>query len=146
MKKNIFVKRNIIIIVVAILLLVIPISISLVIKNNKKDLDNVEKNKKSYNINSNIISEKEIEGYKITDVKVEMINGLTTYTAKAINITNDTKDLVGFNIYFENKEKALGMISVYINEKLNPNDSVDLINYSDLDLTNATDINYELIK
>lgn len=146
MKKNILVKRNIIIIVVAILLLVIPISISLVIKNNKKDLDNVEKNKKSYNINSNIISEKEIEGYKITDVKVEMINGLTTYTAKAINITNDTKDLVGFNIYFENKEKALGMISVYINEKLNPNDSVDLINYSDLDLTNATDINYELIK
>lgn len=146
MKKNIFVKRNIIIIVVAILLLVIPISISLVIKNNKKDLDNVEKNKKSYNINSNIISEKEIEGYKITDVKVEMINGLTTYTAKAINITNDTKDLVGFNIYFENKEKALGMISVYINEKLNPNDSVDLINYSDLDLTSATDINYELIK
>lgn len=146
MKKNILVKRNIIIIVVAILLLVIPISISLVIKNNKKDLDNVEKNKKSYNINSNIISEKEIEGYKITDVKVEMINGLTTYTAKAINITNDTKDLVGFNIYFENKEKALGMISVYINEKLNPNDSVDLINYSDLDLTSATDINYELIK
>lgn len=146
MKKNILVKRNIIIIVVAILLLVIPISISLVIKNNKKDLDNVEKNKKSYNINSNIISEKEIEGYKITDVKVEMINGLTTYTAKAINITNDTKDLVGFNIYFENKEKALGMISVYINEKLNPNDSVDLTNYSDLDLTSATDINYELIK
>ena len=146
MKKNILVKRNIIIIVVAILLLVIPISISLVIKNNKKDLDNVEKNKKSYNINNNIISEKEIEGYKITDVKVEMINGLTTYTAKAINITNDTKDLVGFNIYFENKEKALGMISVYINEKLNPNDSVDLINYSDLDLTSATDINYELIK
>lgn len=146
MKKNILVKRNIIIIVGAILLLVIPISISLVIKNNKKDLDNVEKNKKSYNINSNIISEKEIEGYKITDVKVEMINGLTTYTAKAINITNDTKDLVGFNIYFENKEKALGMISVYINEKLNPNDSVDLTNYSDLDLTSATDINYELIK
>ena len=146
MKKNILVKRNIIIIVVAILLLVIPISISLAIKYNKKDLDNVEKNKKSYNINSNIISEKEIEGYKITDVKVEMINGLTTYTAKAINITNDTKDLVGFNIYFENKEKALGMISVYINEKLNPNDSVDLINYSDLDLTSATGINYELIK
>ena len=146
MKKNILVKRNIIIIVVAILLLVIPISISLAIKYNKKDLDNVEKNKKSYNINSNIISEKEIEGYKITDVKVEMINGLTTYTAKAINITNDTKDLVGFNIYFENKEKALGMISVYINEKLNPNDSVDLINYSYLDLTSATGINYELIK
>lgn len=146
MKKNILVKRNIIIIIVLILLLFIPISISLAIKNNKKDLDNVEKNKKSYNINSNIISEKEIEGYKITDVKVEMINGLTTYTAKAINITNDTKDLVGFNIYFENKEKALGMISVYINEKLNPNDSVDLINYSDLDLTSATDINYELIK
>ncbi len=146
MKKNILAKRNIIIIVLAILLLVIPISISLVIKNNKKDMDNVEKNKKSYNINSNIISEKEIEGYKITDVKVEIINGLTTYTAKAINTTNEPKDLVGFNIYFENKEKAVGMISIYINEKLNPNDSIDLINYSDLDLTSATDINYELIK
>ena len=46
----------------------------------------------------------------------------------------------------EKSDGDMGMVTVYINGDINPNESVDLINYSDLDLTKATNIKYELIQ
>ena len=136
--------KKIIIAVIAVLLVLVPIISAVVIKNNNKKENN---NKTTENKNSNVISNKEIEGFKISDVKVEIINGLTTFTAKATNVTSEVKHLSGFNIYFTEKSDGdMGMVTVYINGDINPNESVDLINYSDLDLTKATNIKYELIQ
>ena len=136
--------KKIIIAVIAVLLVLVPIISAVVIKNNNKKENN---NKTTENKNSNVISNKEIEGFKISDVKVEIINGLTTFTAKATNVTGEVKHLSGFNIYFTEKSDGdMGMVTVYINGDINPNESVDLINYSDLDLTKATNIKYELIQ
>ena len=139
--------KKIIIAVIAVLLVLVPIISSVVIKNNKKESNNKTAEKRTENKNSNVISNQEIEGFKISDVKVEIINGLTTFTAKATNVTSEVKHLSGFNIYFTEKSDGdMGMVTVYINGDINPNESVDLINYSDLDLTKATNIKYELIQ
>lgn len=139
--------KKIIIAVIAVLLVLVPIISAVVIKNNKKEDNNKTTEKRTENKNSNVISNQEIEGFKISDVKVEIINGLTTFTAKATNVTNEVKHLSGFNIYFTEKSDGdMGMVTVYINGDVNPNESVDLINYSDLDLTKATNIKYELIQ
>lgn len=140
--------KKIIIAVIAVLLVLVPIISAVVIKNNnKKENNNKTAEKRTENKNSNVISNQEIEGFKISDVKVEIINGLTTFTAKATNVTSEVKHLSGFNIYFTEKSDGdMGMVTVYINGDINPNESVDLINYSDLDLTKATNIKYELIQ
>lgn len=139
--------KKIIIAVIAVLLVLVPIISAVVIKNNKKEDNNKTTEKRTENKNSNVISNQEIEGFKISDVKVEIINGLTTFTAKATNVTSEAKHLSGFNIYFTEKSDGdMGMVTVYINGDVNPNESVDLINYSDLDLTKATNIKYELIQ
>ena len=139
--------KKIIIAVIADLLVLVPIISAVVIKNNKKENNNKTTEKRTENKNSNVISNQEIEGFKISDVKVEIINGLTTFTAKATNVTSEVKHLSGFNIYFTEKSDGdMGMVTVYINGDINPNESVDLINYSDLDLTKATNIKYELIQ
>lgn len=139
--------KKIIIAVIAVLLVLVPIISAVVIKNNKKENNNKTTEKRTENKNSNVILNQEIEGFKISDVKVEIINGLTTFTAKATNVTSEVKHLSGFNIYFTEKSDGdMGMVTVYINGDINPNESVDLINYSDLDLTKATNIKYELIQ
>lgn len=148
MKKIKLEKKQIIIIIIAVLLVLVPVVSAIIIKNNKKESNKTtEVEERKENKNSNVISEHEIDGFKISDVKIEIINGLTTFSAKATNVSGDVKHLSGFNIYFTEKSDGdMGMITVYINGDINSNESVDLINYSDLDLTKATNIRYEIIQ
>ncbi len=140
-KKKIIIGSIIIIILIAIIILSTVILNKNESKTPKKDTPKIEEN-----TNKNVISETTIDGFKIDNIKVEIIDGLTTFTADATNITEEVKNIKGFNIYFtKTTENDMGMISVYTNEGIEPGATFELINYSDLNLKEATSIKYEII-
>lgn len=136
--KNVSKKKLFVIIVLVLLILVVVGTIW-----NYKD--------KNYskiiitNTNEGILSETQINGITIKDIKLDISDGMSTYKAKALNKTDKVIELDGFSISFFENEKDLGTIEVFVNNKIKPGQEIELVNYSDLDFTTATSAKYEMI-
>lgn len=125
-------------------LIIIGIVCFLIINNGKQNNNDSEKNVVK-NTNQEVIKETLVEGIKIYDVQVKIVDGMTTYTAKATNTTDSDIELEGFAIIVKGKDINTEL-GIYGLGKIGAGETTELTNYSDIDLTNATSIEYKFVK
>ena len=74
---------------------------------------------------------------------IHIIDGLTTFTAKATNTTENPINFKGVDIHVKGDiEVTLGAHGFSV---INPGETLELINYSDVDLEKATEITYSVV-
>lgn len=144
--KEIIIKNKKLILIIAVV--IIAIISALIGFSLKNDNDNKKENEKpkveiKENTNKSVIKDQVVDGIKISDVKVEIIDGLTTFTAKATNITENPINFKGIDINVKgNIDITLGAHGFSV---INPGETLELINYSDVDLEKATEITYSVV-
>ena len=96
--------------------------------------------------NSTILSDREIEGLKITEVNLEYSGNESIYTAKVTNTNDNSYNLKYINIEFfdENNEKST--LIGYIGETLEKNETKEIKASIDKDITNSTKLEYSIVK
>lgn len=131
---------------IIIAFVIVIIGVGLVVANlGKKEKTNDPKVNAVENTNAGIIKEAVVEGIKIHDIKMETIDGMTTYTAKATNTTDSDIEFEGFALIVKGEgfETELGVYGIGF---LGAGNTTELTNYSDVDLSKATSIEYKFVK
>lgn len=144
LKEIVLKNKKITLIIAVIIIAIISALIGVNLKDNdKKANKKEEKVEIKENTNKNVIKDQVVDGIKISDVKVEIINGLTTFTAKATNTTENPINFKGVDIHVKGDiEVTLGAHGFSV---INPGETLELINYSDVDLEKATEITYSVV-
>ena len=127
---------------ICLILLILIVATGCSFKKDKKK----EENSKSTMVelkDKKITKEQEIDGIKISDVKMNVVDGLTTFNAKATNTTKEDKNIEIIYIIVKDKDdKEIAKLTGYIGGDLKPNESRDIVNTTDIDLSNAKSITY----
>lgn len=149
--KTMLMKNKKIVLIIAVVIIAIISALIMFTLNDNSDNKKIDENPKQKekveskvkeNKNKNVIKEQIVDGIKISDVKVEIINGLTTFTAKATNTTENPINFKGVDIHVKgNVEVTLGAYGFSV---INPGETLDLINYSDVDLEKAKEVTYSI--
>lgn len=144
LKEIVLKNKKITLIIAVIIIAIISALIGVNLKDNdKKANKKEEKVEIKENTNKNVIKDQVVDGIKISDVKVEIIKGLTTFTAKATNTTENPINFKGVDIHVKGDiEVTLGAHGFSV---INPGETLELINYSDVDLEKATEITYSVV-
>lgn len=132
---------------IIVLVIVVLIVITMIVtnlgenKNNNKPETKVVKN-----TNEKVVSDVTVADFEISKVSVTIEDGITNYRAVATNVSDEAKAIKGFKIYpIAEDETNIGEITIYITTEVEKGDSIELINYSDIDFTKAVDMKYEAI-
>ena len=136
-------KKKIIIILLSVILLVGIVTSIFIVSDDKKQTEGKKEKNVKENTNKNVVKEQVVDGIKISDIKVEITNGLTTFTAKATNITENPINFKGINIIVTGDTDVVLSVNGY--SVINSGETLDLINYSDVDLEKATNIDYKVV-
>ena len=136
-------KKTKIIIGVVFLLIVLVSSflIARSIMNKKTEPEAVV----NYNTNSEILKEHEIGGLLIHDISLQMTDGQSNFRAKATNKTDKNIDFEGLELTFYDEKGELGKVRVFQTRTIVPNETIDLVNYTDMDFTKASSVKYEIV-
>lgn len=139
-------KKNIIIIsIICVLILCIVGMVS--IKNNSNNLtsDNAKNpNVNKMNNDSDIISDQVYKNLSITDVSVVIDKqNKSTYTATITNL-EDTNSIETINVVFKDKDgNIIDTLTGFIGLDLKKGEQTIISSFTDLDLSNATSIEYK---
>lgn len=107
-----------------------------------KDNDKKEANK--VNLNEGVIENKTVNNLLFKDVSVIYDSGLTTFTVKITNNGEDI-DLINFKIVFKNQSGTeITTLDGNFNNKIEKNQSVNVEVISDIDLTDAYSVDYQI--
>lgn len=113
-------------------------------KKNNKNESKKDNQVKIELKDDSIVKEQTIDGLKISNVKMEVIDGITTYTASITNITNSNIEVDNIKIVVkDDKNDILATLTGYIGAILKPNDTKNIVNTTDIDLSKAKSISYE---
>lgn len=109
--------------------------------NKKEEVTNLIK----VNQNENIIKEQVVSNLTLTDVSLYYEKGLSTFNAKIKNDTENDIAISDFNIVFKNEN---GTIIIKLKENdiniIEANSSKNISIVSDIDLSNAYSVEYEI--
>lgn len=136
-------KKIIVIGIVILVLLIIILSVIYFGKVSDKKVNN-NKETKVINKNTKVNKDVSIDSISITNIKVEIIDGLTTFTAKATNNTSEKINSKDIDIIFYENENIIGTIKIETPFGIESKETIDLINYSDYDFTKATKTEYKI--
>lgn len=109
---------------------------------NKKE----EKEEKKYNTNQEIIKEQIVEEIKIEFISLEYENKISTLKTRVTNTSKERQAEKYININYKNEEEILVHRQLGYVKELEPNETTILISNSEIDLTKATKVEYEVIK
>ena len=115
--------------------------------NKKTDKKEKTKENKIVIDKKDVVKEQEIDGIKISNVNLNVIDGLSTYTATVTNTTDKNISIEDIDIIIKDKEeKELVSMLGYIGGTIKPNDKKEIISTTDLDLNDANSIIYKINK
>ena len=132
------------IIIVSVFLIIILI-VSFLIVKHIMDKDEKPVPVVNYNTNSEILKEHEIGGLLIHDISLQMTDGQSNFRAKATNKTDKNIDFEGLELTFYDEKGELGKVRVFQTRTIVPNETIDLVNYTDMDFTKASSVKYEIV-
>ena len=98
-----------------------------------------------YNKGAEILKEREIKGLTIHDISLRIEDGQSNYRAKATNKTDHNIEFVGIGITFYNDATEMGRIEMYQEKTIEPGETIDLENFTDMNLLKATDLKLDWI-
>ena len=101
--------------------------------------------KENYDINKNLISEKKIDGFKITNTSLTFNNGISKLVSTVINESDESKYIKSFDIIVEDKEgTTIVILSGYIDDTIEPGGSRNIESNVTIDLRSAHNIIYQV--
>ena len=111
----------------------------------KNKTENKKEKVKEINLtNESITKEQIVDGIKISDIEMKVVDGMTTFNAKATNTTKENIDVETIKIIVQDeKEKEIVTLTGYIGS-LKVDESKKIINSTDIDLSKAKSIKYEI--
>lgn len=154
-KKGLDIK--IIIIGCAVLLLIVAVVLVFVLggdddkdKDNGKDKNNggdVVNNDPVNNTNPGVIEDKEQDGLKFTNASLVSTGNSATLTTNVQNTTDSDIEVRVFDIYVKDKDgNIIVQLLGYVGEVIPAGESRDIVSNVDMNLSDATDIEYKLVK
>ena len=99
----------------------------------------------NYNKNEEILKDREIQGISIHDITLQTVDGQSNYRAKATNKTDAPIEFNGIAITLYKDGEEIGTIEMYPNRTLQPGETVDIVNFNDMNLNEATSVKLELV-
>ena len=140
--KNLDKKIKIALIVLAGLIL---FTIAFCVVHNFTNKENKNTPEVKYNKNSEILKDREVNGLTIHDISLQVTDGQSNYRSKATNKTDKKIDFVGIEVTFYNSTEEIGKIQIYNERTIEPGETIDLVNYNDMDLLNATSVKIDMV-
>ena len=95
----------------------------------------------------NVIKEQTVEGLKIGNVDLNIVDGISSFTASVTNTTD--KDIVveQVDVTLKGKDgKELITLPGYVGGTIKPNESKNIISTTDMDLSKADSVAYKINK
>lgn len=115
-------------------------------KNKKVVTPDIEEEKIKTNTNENVIKEAEIDGLKIEKSSIVYEDGLTTLTTSITNISNEVKVVDSIKITYTLEDGTKTDLLAVIGDPITQNQTVYITSTTDIDLTNAVSVEYEIMK
>ena len=110
----------------------------------KKQDTKEEKSKETKLTSKDITKEQTVSGISISEVEMKVVDGMTTFNATATNTTEKDIDVETIKIIVQDeKGKEIVTLTGYIGS-LKTKESKKIINSTDIDLSKAKSIKYEI--
>lgn len=145
-------KKNMAIYVIAALIIVIVIGL-LLMKNDDKDnkedggIVKVDGDELMVaNVNPGVINDKEQNGLKFTNTSLISTENSATLTTSVENTTGSNIEVRVFNIIVKDKtNKIIATLQGYVGGEIPVGEKRDIVSHVDINLTEATNIEYQII-
>lgn len=99
------------------------------------------------NTNDDVIGNKELEEFSFTNSSLSYENGSSTFETIVTNNSNNTTYLKEFKIIFKDNEgKEIVTLIGFVADNIGPNESKVITTSVDEDLTQATSIEYQVVR
>lgn len=105
----------------------------------------VEDQVSNINKSSEVIDDKEKNGFKFTNTSLVYENGISTLVTEVTNISSETKYLGTFNIYAKDKDgNIIVTLAGLVDDKLEPNTSKTITASVSINISDAYSIEYDV--
>ena len=145
---------KVIIIVGVILLLILAIIMAVVLgtkdekdESGKKDNSTVEKSDPVNNTNPGVVDDKEQDGLKFTNTALDCSKTSSQLKTLVQNTTGSDIEVRIFDIIVKDKDgKTIVQLQGYVGGEVPSGEAREIVSNVDMDLINATDIEYKLVR
>ena len=135
------------IIIIAIFVVVLIIAIIFGFNKNKENKTPTDDgNNVIFNENENIVKDQELDGLKFTNTSLSYNEGMSVLITDVTNPTEEEYFLTEFKVII--KDEAGNVVTElpgYVGDSISPNETLTITSYSDINLTDAYSIEYEVI-
>ena len=105
------------------------------------------KNDVKSNTEENVIKDQEVDGLKMTNTSLTITNGISTLVTEISNNTGSDYQLQQFDIIVKDKKgNILATIPGYVDETIKNGTTTTIDTSVDIDLMNATSVEYKIKK
>ena len=115
-------------------------------KDKKPKTIDIEGEKIKTNTKEEVIGAKEIDGLRIERASLVYEDGLTTLTTSITNTAEEVIVVDSIKVTYTMENLDSEVLIIAIGEPLTPGQVVYVTSTTDVDLTNATNVAYEIIK
>ena len=105
------------------------------------------KNDVKTNTEENVVKDQEVDGLKMTNTSLTITNGISTLVTEVSNNTGSDYQLEEFTIIIKDKDdNVLATIPGYVGETIENGSTKTIDSSIDIDLSNATSVEYKIKK
>ena len=138
-------KKNLLMVLVGILVFILVFLISYILFSNN---DNKKENNTpdiQANTNEEIVKDYEVDGFRFSRTALVIEYGQSKLTTEVKNLTDKDIELKSFNIVLKDPDgnKMVTLLG-YVGEVIKAGETKSIISQTDVDLTNATGIEYSI--
>ena len=138
-------KKKIIMILIGILLFVVVFLLAFAWFHKDENKKEDKEPEIQANTNKNVIKDQEVGGFRFSNTSLIIENGESKLTTEVKNITDQDLSLQSFDIIVKDKNgKEMTTLLGYVGESIKVGEVKTLTSETDVDLTNASSIEYVL--
>lgn len=106
-----------------------------------------EEKKDKFNTNEKVIENKKVEDLTLTNTSLKVDKNYSTLVTLVSNPTGEDKEVRIFNIHVKDKKgNEIVTLQGYVGDVIPAGESREITSNVDMDLSNAADIEYEIVK
>lgn len=106
-----------------------------------------EKKQDKFNTNEKVVEDKKVEDLTLTNTSLKVDKNYSTLVTLVSNPTSEDKEIRIFNIHVKDKSgNEIVTLQGYVGDIIPAGESREITSNVDMDLSKATDIEYEIVK
>ena len=126
--------------------LILMVSVLVLTGCGSKNTTRIPEEKIKSNTNEEVIQTKEVDGLKIEKASLVYEGGRTTLTTSVTNVTKEVIKVDYIKIKYTDDNGKETVLLGEIGDTLKPNEVVRITSRTDVDLTKAVKVEYEVVK